>query len=454
MPASLPQTLRTRMETFAVPTDKRPEANDVYALAAPSDQWVPLLLRALLPQRPSFIYERLSTRNRNLEITYIGFGNTNTTGEVEAADALDGLRRCAQGHSLGMASGEVGLAFLSYEALTGTASDFVYIRPRFLIAIDYLRRTLTLSGDYHRHAQTIAQVLQDSAFRSAPKVPELDESLLGGWQEKPSLDEFVQSAAALQKAMSASRDAVGVVLSVQATREASDVDPLDAYLVLRSINPSTCMFFLENGDLVLWGATSLPIFKQEGARITAETDGATRPVDRQSDEWNPSAKEHAEYDLVVRRLRDDLASVTRPASLSWIADREKRRYFNLEHLFAEIQAQLAPNTDAIDVLRALAPHGAALGHSRETATRLIREFDLQPRGPYAGAIGIIANNQSADFATVIRAAWRIGSTVYTRAGAKIVAASDPGSEYRECLLKTLSLRRSLAIAPRLRRSSE
>jgi len=77
---------------------------------------------------------------------------------------------------------------------------------------------------------------------------------------------------------------------------------------------------------------------------------------------------------------------------------------------------------------------------------LIDRFDARPRGPYAGAIGVFGGDGSADVACVIRSAWKVGSALRTRAGAKIVADSDPASEYRESVLKTLPLRRSIAQA--------
>lgn len=207
------------------------------------------------------------------------------------------------------------------------------------------------------------------------------------------------------------------------------------------------MFFVESGSFALWGATSLSVLSVRDRRLVAETDGATRRVEAgDTSRWVPNSKEIAEYDLVVSALRDDLDSVIDADSLQFISDREPRQYFNLQHLFAEIEGELASGVDAVEALRRLTPHGAATGYPKPGAVALIDRFDARPQGPYAGAIGVFGSDGSADVACVIRSAWKVGSALRTRAGAKIVADSDPASEYRESVLKTLPLRRSIAQA--------
>ena len=412
---------------------------------------VPAILRAISPLRPRFIFERISTRSRSPERTYIGVGGTVLTPSFGDGDAFETVRRALAERSGSRSSPRAILAFLSYEELVGAspASDagasaprHLLIAPSFLSELDHAAGVATLSGGYQAAVAGVRDALS-AGLDVEPRKPRDGNEGVDSWQSNQSEDAFVSAASALQREIAARADIAGAALSVELERTAS-LDPLEAYLVLRDLNPSTCMFFLENREFALWGSTSLPILKIRGRRLTAETDGATRKVDpATSDVWIPNEKENQEYDLVVAALQSDLEGVVDSTSLVFVADREPRQYFNLQHLFAEISGDLASGVDAVTALKRLTPHGAATGYGKSAAIELIRRFDASPRGPYAGAIGVFGVDGSADAACVIRSAWKIGSTIRTRAGAKIVAGSDPAAEYRESVLKTLPLRRSI-----------
>jgi anthranilate synthase component 1 len=406
------------------------------------------ILRALTPIRPSFIYERSSTRTRQIERTYIGVGRraVGPTGKDAFTDLREQLAAPAQ-----TTPAQAVMTFMSYETLVGARSGEtatpaqLLIEPVFLIDLDHVTGRATLSGDFQRQLEAIqaAMARAGTAATHQPRHPDGDDSVKD-WKVRPAEDEFVRNASALQLEMAGRDDVVGAALSVELELDAQ-LDALEAFQALRPINPSTCMFFLEDGEFALWGATSLPLLKVNGRDLTAETDGATRRVEAGApDDWIPSDKENAEYDLVVAALREDLDGLITPSSLVFSADREPRQYFNLRHLFAEISGRLAEGTDAVTALQRLTPHGAATGYAKPAAIALIERFDIRPRGPYAGAIGVFSRDGSADAACVIRSAWKVGSTICTRAGAKVVAGSDPAAEYQESVLKTLPLRRSVA----------
>ena len=416
---------------------------------ADRDDVVGALLEAVEVFAPSFVYERTSTRTRRPVRTYIGFGG-GTQVSTSAGDAFDNLRARLSAASRSQLTMPFCLAFLSYEALIGTRAagsrtpHDLFIEPAVLIVLDHQSGIAVLSGAYAALVPTVKKVLE-TRMATSPATATVDNHELAGWFPDQSEPEFVARALALKADIAARNDVSGVALSVGAARDV-DVSSLAAYRVLRQINPSTCMFFLETPGFALWGATSLPVLSINGRRIVAETDGATRRVEPgTSSAWQPSAKENSEYDLVVTALCEDMQKIIKPGSLTFIADREARQYFNLQHLFAEIEGELEDDVDAVSALRNLTPHGAATGYSKAAAIALIDRYDSKPRGPYAGTIGILGIDGSADIACVIRSAWKVGSTVRTRAGAKIVAGSDPSSEYQESILKTLPLKRSIAL---------
>jgi anthranilate synthase component 1 len=418
----------------------------------PFGKTAPVLRELLdaLPGRPSFIYERSSTRTRRVEQIYVGYGETvhNTPGEGEFSD----LRaRIANSRELPEAPSAM-LAFLSYEALRDKSTPggnepsprYILLQPAFLLELNYREGLARLSGDYESILALVNAALQ-SNLQGASQACVLDDSLdtLMRWTVRPPRNEFFKAVREVQQAIRAGGELEGACLSVELEAQA-DIDPLACYLILREINPSTCMFFLEQHAFALWGATSLPLMQVRSGRIVVETDGATRRLGpAASAQWSPTQKEMAEYDLVVSALRDDLVGIVEPASFAFTKERELRTYYNLGHIFAEAAADLAPGVDAVDALRSLAPHGAAAGYRKAAALKLIDQIDVEPRGPYSGAIGVFDVHGDADAACVIRSSWKVGGTLRTRAGAKIVADSDPAAEYEESILKTLPLRKTI-----------
>ena len=73
------------------------------------------------------------------------------------------------------------------------------------------------------------------------------------------------------------------------------------------------------------------------------------------------------------------------------------------------------------------------------AMELIAEFEKSPRGIYGGAAGYFSYTGDMDFAIVIRTMFLEKGQLVMRAGAGIVADSDPLKEYQETLNKSQAI---------------
>ncbi|MFB6092186.1 MAG: chorismate-binding protein, partial [Haloquadratum sp.] len=93
------------------------------------------------------------------------------------------------------------------------------------------------------------------------------------------------------------------------------------------------------------------------------------------------------------------------------------------------------SADAFDATRATFPAGTLTGAPKVRAMEIVDDLELSPRGVYGGGVGYYSWSGDADFAIVIRTATvdRGGDedVVSVRAGAGIVADSDPEAEYDE-----------------------
>ncbi|MFT4923481.1 MAG: anthranilate synthase component 1, partial [Haloarculaceae archaeon] len=75
------------------------------------------------------------------------------------------------------------------------------------------------------------------------------------------------------------------------------------------------------------------------------------------------------------------------------------------------------------------------GAPKIRAMEIIDDLERRPRGPYGGGLGYISWQGDADFAIIIRTGTvedlKDTQRITVRAGAGIVADSDPAAEYEE-----------------------
>lgn len=76
---------------------------------------------------------------------------------------------------------------------------------------------------------------------------------------------------------------------------------------------------------------------------------------------------------------------------------------------------------------------------------IIAELERTPRGPYGGAVGYVSFSGNMDLAITIRTACVENGRLTVRAGAGIVADSDPQAEYTETINKSRAIQRALEL---------
>jgi anthranilate synthase component I len=107
------------------------------------------------------------------------------------------------------------------------------------------------------------------------------------------------------------------------------------------------------------------------------------------------------------------------------------RYSHVMHIVSNVEGELKPGLDAIDVLKATFPAGTVSGAPKVRAMEIIDELEPSKRGIYAGAVGYLGFNGDMDVAIAIRTAVIKDKKLYVQAGAGIVADSVPQSEWEE-----------------------
>ena len=121
-------------------------------------------------------------------------------------------------------------------------------------------------------------------------------------------------------------------------------------------------------------------------------------------------------------------------------------YAHVHHIVSNVSGQLRPDVSPVDVLRALFPGGTITGVPKYRCMQLIAGLEGFARGPYTGSLGYINLDGDLDFNILIRTISIADGSLSLRAGAGIVADSDPAQELNETRAKARGLLRALGVA--------
>jgi anthranilate synthase component 1 len=252
-------------------------------------------------------------------------------------------------------------------------------------------------------------------------------------------------------------DIFQVVPSQQFSRPTS-VNPLTLYRVLRSLNPSPYMYFLDTGATQIVGASPEMLVRVHDGLVSTRPIAGTRPRGATEsedlaleEEILHDEKEVAEHVMLVDLGRNDVGRVASPGTVRVERLAHVERFSHLMHLVSQVSGRLAEGLDAFDAFDALFPAGTLTGAPKVRAMELIDEFEPVHRGPYGGAVGYFSLSGNADFAITIRTLSLRDGVATVQAGGGIVADSKPDFEYQECISKASAPLLALEIADPRRR---
>jgi len=247
-------------------------------------------------------------------------------------------------------------------------------------------------------------------------------------------------------------DIMQVVLSQRMSID-FDIEPIQLYRALRSLNPSPYMYYLDLGDFHIVGSSPEILTRYENGDVTVRPIAGTRrrgktdaEDQRLEAELLADPKERAEHLMLIDLGRNDVGRVATTGSVKLTENMLIERYSHVMHIVSNVVGELQPELNAYDVLRATFPAGTVSGAPKVRAMEIIDELEPVKRGIYAGAVGYIGWNGNMDTAIAIRTAVIKDKTLYIQAGAGIVADSIPSCEWQETMNKGRAIFRAVALA--------
>ncbi|MGD8378772.1 MAG: aminodeoxychorismate synthase component I [Gammaproteobacteria bacterium] len=238
-------------------------------------------------------------------------------------------------------------------------------------------------------------------------------------------------------------------------RVADGVNHADIYRRLCHTNPAPFAGLASWGDAAVISSSPERLVSLRGRRVDTRPIAGTRP--RNSDRDNDMAlsrelmqhpKERAEHVMLIDLERNDLGRICEPGSVTVDEMMVLESYAHVHHIVSNVCGRVRANVRPGDVIRAVFPGGTITGCPKVRCMEIIAELEAAPRGAYTGSMGYLSRDGQMDTNILIRTLQRCGKRLEFRAGAGIVADSEPRHELAETRAKARGMLLALGLGER------
>ncbi|MDO4491108.1 MAG: aminodeoxychorismate synthase component I [Lachnospiraceae bacterium] len=241
-----------------------------------------------------------------------------------------------------------------------------------------------------------------------------------------------------------------VVNMTQQLQIHSDCPPYEMFTRLRRNNPSPFGAYLDYGEFQIVCASPERFMRMKNGKIKTRPikgtrkRGATPEEDAMlKQELADSEKDQSELLMIVDLERNDLNRVCTPGSVQVTELFKVETYATVFHLVANVEGQILPGCNAMDLIQAAFPGGSITGAPKLRAMELIDQEEHLCRNLYTGSIGYISLNGDCDLNIVIRTAVCKDGVYHLGVGGGITCESELEFEYDETWQKAKALLNAL-----------
>ncbi|WP_405090033.1 chorismate-binding protein [Micromonospora sp. NBC_01392] len=198
----------------------------------------------------------------------------------------------------------------------------------------------------------------------------------------------------------------------------------------------------------VFGNCSLPHVLARDGRVSSRVFAGTQPAARTDRERQDRGallrgdpKYFAEHIMLVDLERNDLGSYCEPGTV--VVDRlcDPLVIGPTTYLASDVSGRYDPARGLGRVLLASFPRGVVVGAPKLRAQEVLAEIEGEPRGFFAGAVGLYdAAGDALTSNTIVTCAEQDGPDVLLRCGGGVVAGSEVAQELAELELKLRYLR--------------
>jgi anthranilate synthase component I len=226
------------------------------------------------------------------------------------------------------------------------------------------------------------------------------------------------------------------------------------YARLCAANPAPFAALAQWRDVAILSSSPERLLRVNGRQVDTRPIAGTRPrsgrAGRDLSEMSALAahpKERAEHIMLIDLERNDLGRVCEPGSVRVDELMSIESYAHVHHIVSNVTGVLRAEVSPIGAARAVFPGGTITGCPKFRCMQIIAELEGAGRGAYTGSLGYLTRDGRLDLNILIRTMTLRGGELSFRAGAGIVADSDPLRELEETRAKVRGLLAALGAAP-------
>jgi len=224
----------------------------------------------------------------------------------------------------------------------------------------------------------------------------------------------------------------------------------DLYGCLRRSNPAPFAGIADFGEQQIISSSPERLVQVCDGKAETRPIAGTHPRSPQPEEdarlraaLMDSPKERAEHIMLIDLERNDLGRICQAGSVAVDELMAVESYAHVHHIESTVSGRLRPDVTPGQVLGALFPGGTITGCPKVRTMQIIGELETSPRLAYTGSMGYLNRDGDMDMNILIRTFMLNGSRLSFKAGAGIVADSDPQRELNETRAKAKGLLKAL-----------
>ena len=228
------------------------------------------------------------------------------------------------------------------------------------------------------------------------------------------------------------------------------VTPQHLYQRLRKTNPAPFSGVMQVDDITVVSSSPERLVSSRDGWVSTRPIAGTRPRGQTADadidlarELHAHPKERAEHVMLIDLERNDLGRICEAGTVTVDEFMTIESYAHVHHIVSNVRGKLRPTTTPGEVLAAVFPGGTITGCPKVRCMEVIAELEGSARGAYTGSFGYLNRDGSMDLNILIRSLEVAGDQLTLRAGAGIVADSNPERELAETRAKARGVLRAL-----------
>ena len=224
-------------------------------------------------------------------------------------------------------------------------------------------------------------------------------------------------------------------------------DPFNIYRILRIVNPSPYLYYLDKGETQIIGSSPEMLVRLENGIVETCPIAGTRPRGKNETEDTQfeknlleDTKERAEHIMLVDLGRNDIGRISKYGTVEVSELMKIERYSHVMHIVSNVRGQMQDEVDIVDAFFSCFPAGTVSGAPKIRAMEIIDELETVKRGIYAGAVGYFDFSGNMDWCIAIRTIIVNKEKAFIQAGAGLVHDSIPEKEYEETCNKAAGMK--------------